>query len=248
MRIARIAVLVAAASAGVSGTVSAQTWSERVHISVNGAFQTASNDFSDRFEFQKDLETGSTETDHPVSSGFLFDAGGGVRLWKNLGAGVALSYFTHKDTASTTTRSPHPFFFNQLRDVAGEAPDLSRTETAVHIQAMYFINPSGPLRLVLSGGPTFYNVETELVTEIVLREAFPFDTAEFSSARTQKASGSAPGFNAGADVMWMLGRNFGVGGILRFSKATVDLDASDNRTISVDAGGFYAGGGVRILF
>ena len=47
---------------------------------------------------------------------------------------------------------------------------------------------------------------------------------------------------------WMLGRTFGVGGILRFSKATVDLDAPNNRTISVDAGGFYAGGGVRILF
>ena len=248
MRSARIAGLVVAIVVGVAGTVSAQTWSEKVHISINGAFQTASNDFSDRFEFQKDLETGTTETEYPVSSGFLFDGGGGVRLWKNLGAGVAVSYFTHKDTASTTTRSPHPFFFNQFREVTGEAPNSSRTETAVHVQAMYFINPSGPLRVVLSAGPSFYNVEQDLVTEVVLRETFPFDTAEFSSARTQKVKGSAPAFNAGADVMWMLGRTFGVGGILRFSKATVDLDAPNNRTISVDAGGFYAGGGVRILF
>ena len=43
-------------------------------------------------------------------------------------------------------------------------------------------------------------------------------------------------------------RQFGVGGILRFSRATVDLDAPDNRTVSVDAGGFYAGGGLRIVF
>ena len=119
MRSARIAGLVVAIVVGVAGTVSAQTWSEKVHISINGAFQTASNDFSDRFEFQKDLETGTTETEYPVSSGFLFDGGGGVRLWKNLGAGVAVSYFTHKDTASTTTRSPHPFFFNQFREVTG---------------------------------------------------------------------------------------------------------------------------------
>jgi hypothetical protein len=48
--------------------------------------------------------------------------------------------------------------------------------------------------------------------------------------------------------MWMLNRRFGVGGLVRFSKASVDLDAPDNRTISVDAGGVYAGGGIRILF
>jgi len=232
----------------LAAPATAQTWSERVHISVNGAFQTATNDFSDRFEFEKDLETGSTATDYKVSSAFLFDAGGGVRLWKNLGAGVAVSYFTHSDTASTTTRSPHPFFFNQLREVTGDAPNLNRTETAVHVQAMYFLNPAGPLRIVLSAGPSFFNVEQQLVTSVVLTEAFPFDTATFSSAQSQKVKGSAPAFNAGADVMWMLARKVGVGGILRFSRATVDLDVPTNRTISVDAGGFYAGGGLRLLF
>jgi hypothetical protein len=231
-----------------STAAAAQTWSERVHVSVNGAFQTASNGFSDRFEFDKDLETGSTATEYKVSSGFLFDGGGGVRLWKNLGAGVAVSYFTHKDTASTVTRSPHPFFFNQLREVSGDAPNLTRTERAVHVQAMYFLNPSGPLRVVLSAGPSFYNVEQDLVASVTLTEAFPFDTAEFSSARSEKSKGSKTAFNAGTDVMWMLGRKVGVGGILRFSRATVDLDAPNNRTVSVDAGGFYAGGGIRLLF
>jgi hypothetical protein len=243
----RAAILVGAALS-CAAPAAAQTWSERVHISVNGAFQTAANDFSDRFEFEKDLETGSTATEYKVSTGFLFDAGGGVRLWKNLGAGVAASFFTRKDTATTVTRSPHPFFFNQLREVTGDAPNLTRTETAVHVQAMYFINPSGPLRLVLSAGPSFYNVEQDLVASVALTETFPYDTAEFSSARSEKSKGSAPAFNAGADVMWMLTRKFGVGGILRFSRATVDLDAPNNRTVSVDVGGFYAGGGIRLLF
>ncbi len=62
-------------------------WSERVHISVNGAFQTTTNDFSDRFEFERYLETGSTEVDYPVQGGFIFDAGAGYRLWKNLAVG-----------------------------------------------------------------------------------------------------------------------------------------------------------------
>ncbi len=52
----------------------AQTWPERVLISVNGAFQSTTNDASDRFEFEKNLETGSTDVDYSVQGGFVFDA------------------------------------------------------------------------------------------------------------------------------------------------------------------------------
>jgi hypothetical protein len=226
----------------------AQTWSERVHISVNAAFQATTNDFSDRFEFERNLEKGSTEVDYPVQGGFIFDVGGGVRLWKNLGAGVSVSYFTRDDMAATTSSFPHPFFFNQPREVTGEATGVQRTETAVHVQALYLVNPGGRLRIVLSGGPTFVTVEQDLVTEVAITETFPYDTATFASAQKSRQNGSAVTFNAGADVMWMLGRSFGVGGLVRFSRASVDLDAPGNRTITVDAGGVYAGGGIRILF
>jgi hypothetical protein len=229
-------------------TAAAQTWSERVHISVNGAFQPTANDFSDRFEFERNLETGSTEVDYPVQGGFIFDAGGGVRLWKNLAAGAAVSFFTRDDVATTTSSFPHPFFFNQPREVTGEATGVKRSETAVHVQAMYLVNPGGRLRLVLSWGPTFFSVEHDLVTEVTITEAFPFDTAEFASAQTSREKGSVVAFNVGADVMWMLGRSFGVGGLVRFSRASVDLDAPGNRTIAVDAGGVYVGGGIRLLF
>ena len=226
----------------------AQTWTERAYLSVNGAFQAATNDFSDRFEFEKDLETGSTEADYRVKGGFLFDAGGGVRLWKNVGAGVAFSYFTRKDGATTDTRSPHPFFTSQFRTATGDAADLARTETAVHVQAMYFLDPSGPLRIVLSGGPTFLNVEQELITGVTLTEEYPYDTAEFSGVQKQTSGKSKGAFNAGADVMWMLGRSVGVGGIVRFTRARVELDAPGNRRVSVDAGGVHVGGGLRVLF
>ena len=150
--------------------------------------------------------------------------------------------------ASTTSSFPHPFFFNQPREVTGDATGVNRTETAVHVQAMYLVNPGGRLRVVLSGGPSFFNVEQDLVTEVTITETFPYDTATFASAQTSRKKGSAAAFNVGADVMWMLNRTFGVGGLVRFSRASVDLDAPGNRTISVDAGGVYAGGGIRILF
>ena len=249
-----VCLVAVALAVAISSPALAQNWPERVHISVNGAFQTTTNDFSDRFEFERNIETGSTEVDYPVQGGFVFDAGGGYRLWKNLAAGVAVSYFTRSDSASTTSSFPHPFFFNQPRAVEGDATGVTRTETAVHVQAMYLVNPGGPggpggrLRVVLSGGPSFFTVEQDLVTEVTITETFPYDTATFASAQTSREKGSAPAFNVGADVMWMFNRRFGVGGLVRFARTSVDLDAPGGRTVSVDAGGVYAGGGIRLLF
>jgi hypothetical protein len=232
----------------VASPVAAQNWPERVHISINGAFQPTSNDFSDRFEFEKNLETGSTQVTYPVSGGFVFDAGGGYRFWKNLAAGASVSYFTHEDTASTTSQVPHPFFFNQPRTVEGDATGITRTETAVHVQLMYLLHPSGPLRIVFAGGPSFFNVEQDIVTQVNVTETFPYDTAAFASADRTKEKKSGVGFNVGADVMWMFGHNVGVGGLVRFARTSVDLPVPNNRTVSVDAGGVQVGGGLRLIF
>jgi hypothetical protein len=237
-----------ALAVAVSSPAGAQSWPERVHVSVNGAFQATTNDFSDRFEFERNVETGSTDVDYPVQGGFVFDAGAGVRLWRNIAAGVAVSYFTRDDVAGTTSSFPHPFFFEQPREVTGDATGVKRSETAVHVQAMYLVNPGGRLRFVLSGGPSFFTVEQDLVTEVTVTETFPFDTATFASAQKTREKGSAPAFNVGADGMWMLNRRLGVGGVIRFSRTSVDLDAPGGRTISVDAGGVYAGAGIRLLF
>jgi hypothetical protein len=240
--------LAIAIALSVAAPAVAQTWPERVLVSVNGGYQATTNDFTDRFEFERNLETGSTEVHYPVQGGFVFDAGGGYRFWKNLAAGVSISYFTRDDGASTISSVPHPFFFNQPREITGEAAGVKRSETAVHVQLMYLVNRGGRLRFVLSGGPSYFTVEQDLVTEVTITETFPYDTATFASAQKSRKKGSAAAFNVGADVMWMLNRTFGVGGLVRFSRASVDLEAPASRTISVDAGGVYAGGGIRLLF
>jgi len=226
----------------------AQTWPERVHVSINAAFQPTANDFTDHFEFESQLETGSTDVDYRVRSGFVFDGGVGFRLWKHLGVGVAVSALSRENTASTTSSFPHPLFFERPRAVTGEATALARKETAAHIQAMYLWNAGGSVRIVFSGGPSFFNVEQDLVSEVTIDESYPFDEATFAEARTMREKGSAPAFNVGADVLWMLRPTVGVGGLVRVSRATIDLDAPGGGTISVDAGGVYAGGGIRFLF
>jgi hypothetical protein len=235
-------------SLGVATGASAQGWQERVYVSVSGAFQSTKNDFRDRFEFDENLERGFTEVDYPVDAGFIFDGGGGYRLFKNFGVGVAVSYYTREASAPTQSSFPHPFFFNQSREVTGDATGITRSETAIHVQAQYLWDPSGPLRLVLSAGPSFFTVKQEIVTDVRIGESFPFDTATFGSATVRTVEDSKPAFNVGADVMWMFSQHFGVGGIVRFARTSIDLPVPENRTISVDAGGVYAGGGIRLIF
>ena len=73
--------------------------------------------------------------------------------------------------------------------ISGDATGVKRTETAVHVQAVYLVNPGGKLRMAFSGGPTFFNLEQDLVTEVTVTEAYPYDTVTFAAAekRTAKA-------------------------------------------------------------
>jgi hypothetical protein len=235
-------------SAAAAGDAAAQAWAERFYVTFSGGIQPTANDFSDRFEFEEYLEQARVDVDYDSASGPFFDGGVGVRLWKNLGAGVAFSFFTKDNPAAIEGAIPHPFFDAQPREISGEASSLSRKDAVVHLQGMAMIDPPGPLRLVLFGGPSFFRVEQDVVSGVRYSEEYPYDTATFTGADVRAVSESAVGFNAGADVVWMLHQNVGVGGLLRFTRASIDLDVPESGTISVDAGGFQAGAGIRLVF
>jgi hypothetical protein len=222
----------------------------RVSISANAGYQASTTEFDDSFTFTIDQETGTTRVTYPIDAGFAFDVGGGVRLWRGLGAGIAVSRFTRDGTASTTSSIPHPLFLAQNRTVTGDPDGIRREETGIHVQAQYSIPLSKTLQLTLMGGPSVLQVNQAVVTHVNYTQEYPYDTATFSGVDTSRVKGSAGGFNIGADVRWMLSRSVGVGGIVRFSRATIDLDvdAPERRTTSVDAGGTYVGAGIRFAF
>jgi len=56
------------------------------------------------------------------------------------------------------------------------------------------------------------------------------------------------GYNASVDVTWMFARSVGVGGLVRYTRADVDLEPAAGRTLSMKAGGVQAGGGIRFVF
>ena len=223
----------------------AQTTAPRGLVTINGGLQPPTRTFSDSFTFETNLEDATVTTEYEVPSGPYFDGGFSVRLFGPIGAGVAFSRFSRSGTATVSGSIPHPFYFEQERDIAGDA-SVKRNETAVHAQVAAFL-PAGRVLVVLSAGPSFFTVEQGVVTGVAFDESYPFDEATFRSATVRLERQQKMGFNAGADVTVMLGRSVGVGGMVRYAATTVDLTL-DGRTLSLEAGGLQAGGGIRFVF
>jgi Outer membrane protein beta-barrel domain len=219
----------------------------RFTIAVNGGYQPSSTSFDDRFTFDLNRETASVDADYSVDGGPLFDAGVGFRLWKGLGAGIAFSRFSVDSTGQAEATLPHPLFFQRNRQISGETTGITREETGIHILAQYQLAPFGRFSLTFAGGPSVLDIQQSIVTDVNFTEEFPYDTATYVGVDSQRVSGTATGFNAGADVRWMFTRNVGVGGLVRYTRASVDL-TRNGRTVKVDAGGAQVGGGLRLAF
>lgn len=232
----------------VPGVAAAQSsgWDGRVRASVNGGVQAGNDTLAQSFSVPKNLEATPITVDIDARRGQLFDAGIVVRLKGAFGVGVAVSYLTHDSSANVTAQVPHPFFFNQPRTVTGTTP-VSRTEIVGHLDAVYIV-PGRKLDLLLSGGPSVFSLEQTLATDITYGDTYPYDTASFLSATTTRATKTATGYHLGADVTWKLSRNFGLGGMIRYARASATLSAGSDNTVKDNAGGLQAGGGIRIAF
>jgi hypothetical protein len=223
-------------------TTKPATPSERVIVSVNASYLTASQTFDDSRTFDLHAGTARFDTDYAIEPSVGVDAGAFVRVWKGLSAGVAFtSHADSRDIAIGGTL-PHPFLFSNDRAIEGTVAG-DHDETAVHLQIAYILPLKGKVQAVIFGGPSFFTVKQSVVTAIQFDESYPYDTASFTGATVDVEEEQKTGFNVGADVAYYFTKNVGVGGIVRFTGATVTYSLGD-----VDAGGATVGGGLRLRF
>lgn len=223
------------------------SWQPRIHVSVNGGYQATSNDFRQNTTFTEHLEQGSFDTAYPVKSGPQFDVGGGVRVWRNLAVGATVSRYSKDGTADVTAQIPHPFFFGRNRSIQGAA-GAAREELAAHVQAAWLVPVTNRVDIALMGGPSWFNVKQGIVSGVDYRDSYPFDSATFAAASVERQSKSALGFNAGVDLAVRFSRYVGVGGFVRFSRASVEFPAPDGAGVEAVAGGAQTGAGLRLRF
>lgn len=245
-----IGVLVLSAGAGTR-TASAQSaaMGDRVRISINAGAQTSSITFDGSNTKPVYLETEVVNTTYGVGRGQSFDGAALVRVVGNFGVGVAVSSFAKRQDAAVAATIPHPFFYNTPREIPGMAGGFERNEVVTHIQAAYVISFGGKVDCALSGGPSFFSVKQGLVSGVTFTESYPYDTATFTAASSTTVSATETGFNAGADFGVRLSKNVGVGGLVRFSRASIEFRLPGATTrVKSDAGGVQVAGGLRLFF
>ena len=219
----------------------------RSFLAVNGGVQSIAS-MTDSFTFEQYAEDGTIRAEYPGHTALLLDVSAGVRIWQRLGLAAGVTRASGSRDVAVNAEVPHPFFIDRHRPVEGTATDVSRDETAVHVQLYWEPRLSGRMRVRLFAGPSIIDVTQDVVDGVDVTENYPFDDAAFARARVGRASASGIGGHAGADLSWMVTRQLGAGVLLRYSRAGLDLNAPASRTVSSDAGGFQAGLGVRVMF
>src|SRR5262245_27490112 len=233
---------------GVVVTRSVTTGADTGYVEVNLGLQATSTAFDITTNPLTFVEPATIQSNYHIKGAREFDIGGGVRVARQLAVGASFSRFEKAGNVEVDARLPHPFFFNQARTLTGTASDLARRETALHGRVSWTGGLGGGWELWVSGGPSLFKVEQDLVENITVTETDPFDTATFASAASQRHSSSGLGFNVGADVTKLFTPHMGVGASVVFSRATLKFDTFSDPTRSFDVGGARVGGGLRFRF
>jgi hypothetical protein len=239
------AIVIASVTAGNAQTLAG---TPQVVIAVNTGYQATSNDFRDGAVFRDYSEDGRFDTEYRVASGPTFDLSGSRQVWRWLAVGGGISRFSHSTPATLTGSVPHPFFFNRPRSIGGSIAGLTRQELSVHAQLRTIVPVGNDLQLAFFGGPSWFRVRQEIVTDIAYADEYPYDEALLRSNTTIGETGSALGLNAGIDMALFFVRRAGIGMSVQYSSATIDLRSADGGVTAVRAGGIQTGAGLRLRF
>ena len=218
-------------------------------LSINGLYQVTTHRFRDSVKFRQNVEDGTTVTDYVIGRAPAFDVSGGFRLSRRVGIGIGSTYMRQSRVSTdTTTNVPHPFYFDRPRSVSGPA-STDRSELGFHFQAVGVIPSGTRTTIMVFGGPSVFRVNQGLVTGVTTTEgAYPFRSVAFERARLANPNVTAWGFNVGVDVSVFFTDGVGVGGLVRFARATTDMPSADGDAIRIEPGGLHVGGGVRFRF
>lgn len=224
---------------------------DRVFMNIGFGVESGSNDAADTKTYTLYDETATVSSSTSWTSGSIFGGGVDFRVVKNFTVGVAYHQETNTTDSALSGAIPHPIFFNRPRNFTATEGGLYRRENATHITFGWVFPISTKLDVLVTGGPSFFRLEEDVVSEIevIERGGAYTDVAVLPTVTTQKRS--ATGFNVGADATYIFWQNdsvrIGAGGFFRYTEAKSDvrLLVSD---IETTVGGMQFGFGARIRF
>jgi len=220
----------------------AQAQTGRFTASINFGVQGGSGDFTQRLTPTIYDEPATIDIAQTYESGPLFDVGADVLVFGNLGVGLHYSRTSGDGAAAVAGQIPDPLFFDRPRGATASVDGLEHTEGAVHLQVFYRFAASPKLDVSVGVGPTFFSVKQQLIDTVSVTEPGPTMTPQ-----VVEVSDSPVGVNFGADITYLVTDAIGAGVMLRYATGSADF-ATSGATVSLDAGGFQFGAGLRVRF
>jgi hypothetical protein len=236
----------------------AQSTREKGWLDVNFGVAVAAEDtLTTAYTFQVYSEPAASAAAYEWPRGGSFDLGAGWMFSNALGIGVNMAGTAHKGLAGVAVTVPHPTVFNRAATAAGDVDSLDRGEGSFNFQIMGKLPiQSDKLRIRVFAGPTFFNLQMDMVQDVRYRQTFNLlgaNNVAVSGIPTEEVEGNAWGFHAGGDLSYMFSKMFGLGAQARISRGTVTVDTSNIYTTGADeqdirVGGFQISGGIRLRF
>ena len=235
--------------AGAPVCAQSTQWSDRAFLNINLGLGLTAKPFEEHIAPIIYSERAAITAPHEVTGGLTaLDVAGGVRVWRSVGVGATYTKLGRTENVDVAALVPHPVYFNQPR-AASKVTPLRRTETAVHIQALFVVPVTPRIDLALSGGPSLINISQDFASGLEVTEgADPFVNVAIGNVRTVTRTGRLVGVNVGADVTYFLTSLAGVGGTIRYTSSTFATRQGDGSTIDLSVGGFQVAFGARIRF
>lgn len=221
----------------------------RLTVSVNGGGQAGSTDVARTTTFPLYEEVAQLESSQTVNAGGVFDIGAAYRVGPNWGVGFAYSASGGSGDATLGGSLPHPLFFSQPRPFGTTITGLDTRERAVHLQAVLFVPFIEDIDFTFAAGPSFFTAEQGFVRGVSFSEVPPgLTTVNIDAVDVANLRQSATGFNISGDVTYSIRETIGAGLLLRYTRATVDMELVPGSTLEVRPGGFQVLVGARLRF
>jgi hypothetical protein len=240
------AILVSSLILVCAGSASAQgTNRSRAAITVGAGYTPSPQTFSNTITFESFSEEGSLTTVYTPKKGPWIDTNAVIRVWRNLGASVGVSFLRGSTPAQITGSIPHPLQVNDPRTLNG-TESVQHTETVVNLAAAYWFQPGGRTDVVVSAGASITSVSQDFVSDVTYSQTFPYDEVAYEGATVTRGTRTVVGVNIGMEIGYRLAGHVGVAGVARYSGGTTDF--TDIGVSGFKLGGLRLEGGVRLLF
>ncbi|MET0167846.1 MAG: outer membrane beta-barrel protein [Vicinamibacterales bacterium] len=235
-------VAVVATSAVLAPSASAQMqWTDKGFANVSFGVQAPSQDLVTNTTFEIYGENASQVAAQQVGGGAFFDISGGYKVWKNLAAGVGLTFVGSSADLVVDAQIPDPDFFDRPRPVSTTLTDAKHRQTAINLTGTWMMPVTDKVDVGFQFGPTIFLVSQDVPGTMQVAEPGPTIT----SAQLTNDDHTSFGIHFGVDATYLITPKIGAGVLVRYTYGSVDIvGADDNLTL----GGFQIGFGGRYRF